>query len=359
MLHVDPGFQPTNVLTARIDLPYTDLNKFTRFYEDLQERMSAQPGVDSVGAAFALPFWSDGIRITFDIEGRPNNPGEEPSEELGIVTPGYFRTMRIPLISGRVFEPTDTDKAPLVAMVNRAFADKYFPGEDPVGKVFEPGISDGRTKGKRRIIGVVGNTKRFDLTAGPSPEYFLPLSQCVAVPPAIVIRSSGDPMSLLGPLREQVKQIDANVPLFEVRTMGDYLSTATATPRFQTVLLTAFAGMALLLASIGLYAILSYMVAQRTTEIGLRMALGAQRSAVMRMVLRKGLALAGIGLALGVALALIVTRFLQSMLFGVKSFDALTFTSVAAVLLSVALIASAAPALRAARLDPMRTLREQ
>jgi predicted permease len=246
-----------------------------------------------------------------------------------------------------------------VAIVSRAFAEKYFPGEDPVGKVFEPGISDTRTKGKRRIIGVVGNTKRFDLTAAPSPEYFLPLAQCVAIPPAIVVRTSGDPMSLLGALREQVKQIDPNVPLFEVRTMGDYLSNATATPRFQTVLLTAFAGMALLLAAIGLYAILSYMVAQRTVEIGLRMALGAQRNTVLQMILRKGLALAAFGLGIGIVLALILTRFLQSMLFGVKSFDVLTFTSVTALLLSVALIASAVPALRASRLDPMRTLREQ
>jgi ABC-type antimicrobial peptide transport system permease subunit len=190
-------------------------------------------------------------------------------------------------------------------------------------------------------------------------QFYLPQKQAIIVSPAIVIRTVGDPLSMLGPVRTVVSQMDNNVPLYRINTIDDYISVAASQPRFQTVLITFFAIMALLLAAVGLYAVLSYMVAQRTLEIGLRLALGAQRENVMALIVRRGAALAAIGLAIGVAASLVLTRFLSDMLYGVTPLDPVTFVTVSAVLMLVSLVASSAPAYRAARLDPMRTLREQ
>ena len=229
-----------------------------------------------------------------------------------------------------------------------------------IGKIIDPGISDGRMKeGPRQIVGVVGDVRRRNVQKGVTPMYYLPFKQCVATSPAVVLRTSVPPQTLIPMLRDAVAQVDSNVPIYRAQTMGDYFATATATPRFQMVLLTAFAGIALLLSAIGLYAMLSYMVTQRTTEIGVRMAVGAERGAVLRLILRKGVALAGIGLGVGLIASLGLTRVLEGMLYGVKPFDLLTFVAVIALLMSVGVVASAAPAIRAARMDPMRTLREQ
>ncbi len=221
-------------------------------------------------------------------------------------------------------------------------------------------MGDGITNEEdREIIGVVGGIKRKGITEETPAQFYLPLKQAIILTPPLVIRTSGDPLAMLGPLRNVVSQMDSNIPIYRVRTLDDYVSLAAAQPRFQTVLISFFAAMALLLSAIGLYAVLAYMVAQRTLEIGLRLALGAQRESVVGLILRRGLMLAAIGLGIGIVVAAVLTRFLSELLYGVKPLDPLTFVVVSAVLMLVSLIASSAPAYRAARLDPMKTLREQ
>jgi putative ABC transport system permease protein len=362
VLNVDPGFDPHQVLTASLNLPenqYSGLKK-AQFYDELLRRLSALPGVESVAAGFPMPLGRGRIGLSFSIEGRPIAKGDEPGELASIITPEFFRTLRIPILSGRAFLPTDDSKSAPVAMVNQAFARKYFPGENAVGKHFKPGLGDGiLEEPMREIVGVVGDVKQHGITVEMPPQMYLPYKQAIVFSPPVAIRTSGDPLSLIGPLREQLAQVDSNIPLYRISTLDDYVSLSASQPRFQTVLITFFAAMALLLSAIGLYAVLSYMVAQRTLEIGLRLALGAQREDVLGLILRRGLVLAVTGLAIGIFVSLLLTRFMAEMLYGVKPFDPLTFVGVSAVLLLVSLAASSAPAYRAARLDPMRTLREQ
>jgi predicted permease len=341
------------------DSQYPDLKK-VQFYEQLLPRLAALPGVESVSAGFPLPLSQNNIGISFSIEGRPVAKGDEPGAPVTIVTPDFFHIMRIPVLSGRAFLPTDDSKTPAVVIINQAFARKYCPGEDPVGKPMKPGLGDGITnEPMREIVGVVGDVKRKGITAEMPAQYYLPFNQAIILSPTVILRTAGDPLSLVAPLRTQLAQVDSNIPLYQIRTFDDYVSLSAAQPRFQTVLITFFAAMALLLSAIGLYAVLSYMVAQRTLEIGLRLALGAQREDVLGLILRRGLILAVTGLAIGIFVSLLLTRFIAEMLYGVRPFDPLTFVGVSLVLLLVSLIASSAPAYRAARLDPMRTLREQ
>ncbi len=268
--------------------------------------------------------------------------------------------MRIPMLAGRDFTSADDSKSTAVAIVDQTFAQKYFPGQNPIGKHIKPGLGDGITDSPaREIIGVVGSVKRKGLTSETKEQFYLPLKQAIILSPAIVIRTSGDPLAALGPMRGVLNQMDNNIPLYRINTLDDFITLSSAQPRFQTVLITFFAVMALLLSAIGLYAVLSYMVAQRTLEIGLRLALGAQRESVLRLILRRGLTMATIGLGIGIVASLALTRFMTDLLYGVKPLDPLTFVGVSAVLMLVSLLASAAPAYRAARLDPMRTLREQ
>ncbi|HKD86071.1 MAG TPA: ABC transporter permease [Terriglobales bacterium] len=362
VMNVDPGFDPHHVLTASINLPQTQYKGLQKpqFYDELLSRLRAQPGVESVAAGGPIPLSRSQIVIGFTIEGRPMAVGDQPDEPVGIVTADFFRTLRIPIISGRAFLPTDDSKAPAVVVVNQAFARKYFPGENPIGKRIKPGLGDDITNEvPREIVGVVADVKRRGLTSQMPAQYYLPYKQAIIFSPPIIIRTAGDPLTMVGPLRDQLAQVDSNIPLYRVSTVDDYISLSAAQPRFQTVLLTFFAVIALLLSAVGLYAVLSYMVAQRTLEIGLRLALGAQRDNVLGLILRRGMLLAATGLAIGIFVSLLLTRFMQEMLYGVKRFDPMTFVAVSAVLLLVSLVASSVPAYRAARLDPMQTLREQ
>jgi len=361
VLHVDPGFDARHVLAARLSVPstrYPDLQRL-RFYDRLMGKLEALPGVQSVAAGFPLPLLAGDIGISFQIEGRPTAPGDAPSEQLAVVTPDFFRTLRIPILSGRAFTPRDDSKGAPVMIVNERFARKYFPGENPIGKHIKPDLGDGITAAAmREVVALVGNVKRQSLTAEPEPIYYLPYAQAIITSPTLAIRTAGDPTSLIGPLRAVLANEDKDIPLYGVETLEDAASKAAAQPRFQTLLLGCFAGMALLLSAIGLYAVLSYMVAQRTSEIGVRMALGAQRADVLGMIVRRGMTLALAGIAIGLAAAALLTRLLAGMLYGVEPLDPVTFAAVAAILLLVSLAASGAPAWRAARLDPMRTLRD-
>ena len=363
VLQVDPGFDPRNLLTASMSLSdarYTPQQQVL-FYDQLLPKLAALPGVQAVAGGWSLPLTPNGMVIAFEIEGRPLARGDRPSAAVSVATPGFFATLRLPILRGRDFTAQDNASANPVVAINQSFAQKYFAGEDPIGKRMQIGLSDGVVKSKvmREIVAVVGDMKSRRLTRDAKPEYYLPFAQAAVTSPSLVIRSAGDPLGLIGPMRATVAELDKTVALYEVKTMDDLVSESAAQPRFQALLMSCFAALALLLSAVGLYAVLSYMVAQRALEIGLRMAVGAQRTDVLRMVLRRGLLLAAAGLAVGIFASLLLTRFVAGMLYGVHAFDPFTFVGVSAVLLLVSLIASSVPAYRAALMDPMQTLREQ
>jgi predicted permease len=357
----NPGFDAHNVLTASVTLPGDRYDRTHRiqFFQTLIDRLRALPGVRAVTAGFPLPLSEGRIGVSFEIEGHGESEGQS-GENLGVMLPGYFVAMRIPVLQGREFTDRDTTTSPPVILIDERFAHKYFPGENPVGKHMQSKLGDGvLDKPMREIVGVVGNIKAEGLTVEPRPHYYLPFEQAVITSPPISIRTAVDPLSLVAPLRAEVARLDPQLPLYRVRTLEDLRYRAAAEPRFQTLLLSSFAAMALLLAAVGLYGVLSYMVTQRVPEIGLRIALGARRSDVMALVLRRGMGLATVGAAVGMLASLFVTGFLEKLLYGVTPLDQLTFATVTVVLLLVALVAGAAPAMRASRVDPMNALRDQ
>ena len=362
VLRVDPGFDRQNVLTAYINLPdnrYSTMQQI-QFYEQLLSRIQAIPGVQAASASTPIPLSGNSMRVSFDIEGHPLPPGERNAARIFIANPGFFRTMGIPVLRGREFQNSDQPTSPPVVVISESFARKYFPDVDPIGRHINPGLSDGVVKEvPREIVGVVGDIKAVRLTEDVTPAYYVPYAQGVIASPKLVVRTQVDPVSVIPALRAEVAALDRNLPVYEVRTLDNLLSGAVAQPRFQATLLSVFAAMALLLSAVGLYGLLSYLVAQRTLEIGLRIALGAQRGSVLRMILNRGLTLAAIGVVLGVAASVVLARLVSGLLFGVRPLDPLTFVLVSGVPLLVALIASAAPAYRAASLEPVKTLREQ
>ena len=362
VLRVDPGFDRHNLLIASLSLPdsrYSSAQQ-TQFYQQLLTRVRALPGAQSASAGWPLPLSATGMHIAFDLEGHPLPKGDQNAARVSIANPRFFAAMRIPLLRGREFQDTDDARATPVVIVNQSFARKFFSDQDPIGKHISPGLSDGTVKnGPREIIGVVADVRSGRLQKDPDPEYYLPFEQAVVMSPKLVIRTAGDPIALITPLRSTVAEIDKNLPLYDVKTFDEVFTQSAAQPRFQALLLTCFAAIALLLSAVGLYGLLSYVVVQRTLEIGLRIALGAQRGSVLGMILRKGLLLAGVGLTIGIALVLALNRLIGGLLFGVSPTDPLTFAAVSLVLLLVSFIASSLPAYRASTLDPMTTLRDQ
>jgi putative ABC transport system permease protein len=360
VLHVDPGFDPHGVFTARLNLPdngYKHDQKI-QFFDQLMPRIAALPGVKSVSAGWPLPMAGGGLGISFALDGYQGEKADRPVEQAGLALPGFFETMRIPLVAGRTFTAQDKSSSAPVAIVSQAFANKYFAGANPIGKHIQPGLGDGTLdQPVREIVGVVGNIKRRGLTTQSDPQFYLPWSQAVITMPYLTVRTSSNPQDIERSVHAIVTQMDPNIPMYKAQTLDYYVSQSAAQPRFQTLLVTSFAAMALLLTAIGLYGVLSYIVQQRALELALRLAMGAQRGDVLQLVLKRGMGLAAIGVAAGLAISFFLTRFISTLLYGIRPTDALTFAGVSFLLLLVALAASFAPAYRASQTDPMHTLR--
>jgi putative ABC transport system permease protein len=359
--HLDPGFRADDLLTMSVVLPqqkYPDHARRSAFFSELTSRVGALPGVRSAAVTNWIPLTMQGDTFGVSVEGRPDpGPDKRPDVITRVISPGYFNTMGIQLLRGRQFdEQLDREDSMPVAVVSETTARRLWPGEDPLGKRIQPGNAD--PDGWIEVVGVVNDVRQFELTSEPRLQMYLPYVQFQwFVPRQLVVKTGVEPASLAAAVRKAVWELDKDQPVSDVRTMEEVLSASIARQRFSTLLLGVFAALALALAAVGIYGVMSYAVAQRTREIGIRMALGAQAGSVLRLMLRQGLKLASAGVVLGLAGALLLTRLMSSMLFGVSATDPLTLATISLVLVGVTLLASYVPARRAARVDPLIALR--
>jgi predicted permease len=356
---VSPGFQPQGVITANVALPptrYADPAKQIAFYRAVLDRLTSLPGVTNVGAGVSVPFAGNSGSASFSIEGRPSPPGDPgPHGDVDVVTPDYFASLKIPLRSGRVFTSQDQQGTQPVMVIDETLAKQYWPNEDPVGKHMRLG---GPTVPWSTIVGVVGHVKSSDLAGDTiKGKYYLATFQSPQPFSTLVARAQLDPAGLTSAIRTGVQAVDPTQAVSQIRTMSDMVSESLAPRRFVVTLLGVFAGMALLMAVLGLYGIISYAVTQRTQEIGIRLALGAQRGEILGMVIGQGMWLAGTGAGIGLATSVAISRLLRNQLFHIGPFDPLTFAATALVLLGAALAACYIPARRATRVDPIHALR--
>ncbi len=360
---VRPGFDPTNVITARVALPDANYGKPQQageFYKKLLARVSILPGVNSAAAAWWIPLSGSEITFNFDVEERPIPKGQQPLAQLNVVTADYFKAMRVPLLRGRAFTDRDDRSAPSVAIVSESFAKQFFPGENPIGKRITPnGSVDPGDPPVREIVGVVADTHLISLRLLPKPQIYLPHQQFAIQSMSIFVRTDNNPQLLTAALRSAVSEIDKDVPVYRTRTLADYAARSIAQPRLNAILVALFALIALLLAAAGIFGVMTYSVAQRTQEIGIRLALGAQRGDVLRLVVRQGMQLVAMGVGLGFVGVFAFTRLLQSLLFGIGATDVPTMLGVALLLGVIAFLACLLPARRAARVDPISALRTE
>jgi predicted permease len=364
---IDLGFDDRNVLTAQVQLPATSYAEGARivdFYRQVTERLAQLPGVSAAGGVRLLPLARTIGDWSITLEGRDVAPGENPNGDFQFATPGYLDAMGLTLVRGRWFTSADRESAPLVVVVNDTMAARYWPSEEAIGKRFKMGGVDS-TRPMMTIVGIVGTTRHNTMVEEARAEMYLPHAQLptttgvsAARLMALVLRTHGDPLALADGMRAVVRQVDPNIPLADVQVMQQVTATALAAPRFAAVLLGVFAALALTLAAIGTYATISLLVTERSGEIGIRMALGAERRTIVTSVLREGLAYAAGGIVFGVIGALTVTRLMETLLYGVTTSDPVTFTAVPLVLALVALFATWAPAYRAASVNPVKTLRQ-
>ena len=373
LTQVDTGFDSSGVLTARVALPldrYMSVDQQRSFFRELIGRLQALPGVTAAGSTATIPLRGNAMISSVQIEGQAPTEvsmASMPVTRINAATPGYFAALRLRLIEGRLLDERDGENAPNAVVVNEAFVKRYFAKEDPIGKRFTAGLGPGAARGGGpgaphgadlwTIVGVVGNTKQRGLVSDTIPEATTTALQWPRFQMTLVLRTSVEPLSVVSAVRKQVNDLDKDLPLYGVQTMDDVLSAEVASQRFNAAALAGFAGLAALLAAVGIYGVMAYAVAQRTREIGVRMALGAAPRTVLGMVLKQGLGLTLMGVALGVAAALGLTRLMTGLLFGVKASDPWTFIIVAVGLVLVALVACWIPARRATRVDPVIALR--
>ncbi len=359
LLNVDPGFNASNVLTLRLNLPrtrYPEGQHVAAFYSDLINRVKNMPGVESVGAASSLPLAGPNTDASFFIEGRPApSPGESPAAWYSLVTGDYFKTMGMRMVNGRAFDERDHAKAPQVIVINETLARRYWPGEDPVGKLVMTGSSN--NPNRREIVGVIADVKHFGIDADVRPTMYFSHAQIPARLMTVTVRTGAEPTSLATAIRGQVWEIDKELAVSNISSMQELVATSIAPSRLIVLLLGLFAGLALVLAAVGIYSVIAYGVTQRTREIGIRMALGAQAADVLKLIVGQGMTLALVGVAIGLGLAVALTRFMKGLLYEVDAFDPLTFAAISLLLVGVALLACYIPARRAAKVDPMIALR--
>ncbi len=352
---VDPGFNPIRVLTTDISLSesrYSQSHDVSSFYRQVLNQLEGQPPVQSVGVTSRLPL-RGGEACGYGLEERRFDMNQ--IAEFRAISPGYFRAMGIPLLSGRDFDERDSENGTGVIIINETMARRTWPNEDPVGKRLA--IDKTEERGMREIVGVVGDVKHYGLNAESRREMYVPYLQRPRHSMTLVVRARSEPIPLAQAVREAVRKVDKDQPVFNIRTLENLLSNSVSRPRFSGLLLTIFSAVGLVLAAIGIYGVISYSVSHRTHEIGIRMALGAVRSDVMKMVLRQGLRLTLAGLAVGIVAAFTLTRIISNLLYGVSPTDPLTFVGVSLLLAGVALVACYIPARRATRIDLMEALR--
>lgn len=371
---VETGFDVHNVLTMRTAISggrYSSTAQVASMVQQATDRIQVLPGVNAVGCAVMLPVEGSSIDLPFSIQGRQPKEGQwEGDEYWRFVSPGYFEALRIPVLRGRLFARTDTASSDRVVIINETFAKKYWPNDDPLGKVMVigKGLGPEFDEPPRQIVGIVGSVTEASLNGGKVPVMYIPQSQvsdgltklgASLLPLSWVIRTNADPFSVAAAARHEFETLDAQLAPSHVVTMEQLISESTIQQNFSTLLLTVFAGLALLLAAVGIYGLMAYSVQQRTQEIGIRMALGANRTKIMAMILNQGARLAAIGTAIGLAGAYALARFLGKLFFGIKTNDPLAFSIVAVALVAITLLAGAVPARRATRVDPMVALRQE
>ncbi len=364
--NVDPGFRAERALTMKIVLPeprYADKEQRGVFYRELIRRVETLPGVSSAAVATNLPLTESGNSVGVSIEGHADPaPDRVPIVITRIISPRYFETMGIPLLKGRAFTEEDKSESesPSVIVVSETTARSFWPGEDALGKHIKVGSPSNNDNKWLTVIGVVKDVRQFELVVEPKPQMYLPFTQANFFEPrALVVKTNLEPLSLAATVRKTVWEIDKDQPVSDIASMEHIVSESVARQRFSMLLLGIFAGLALVLAAVGIYGVMSYSVAQRTHEIGIRMALGAQKKDVLKLTIGQGLKLVLIGVAIGLGAAFILTRVIASLLFGVSATDPITFVAISLVLIGVAMLASLIPALRAMKVDPMFALRYQ
>jgi putative ABC transport system permease protein len=356
---VDPGFNADRVLSFLVALPrttYPEDHHRAAFFDQMIRKLQAMPQVRAVGLVQSLPIRGDYV-LSFSIQGRsPERPGEEPSANYRSASPKYFQAMGIPVLRGRSFSERDNDTAPKVAVVDQAFVDRHFPDEDPIGKGID--IGNG-TDGFYEIVGVVGDVRHAGLDSDPTPTMYVPFRQDMFGGMWVVASTDGDPADLAPVARQVIRELDARLPAAQMGPLSAVLSESVAQRRFSMLLLGLFALIALFLASVGLYGVVAYTVSQRTQEIGVRMAIGAQAGDVLRMVVGGGMKLAFAGVAIGIAGAMALSRLVASMLYEVTPVDPASYAATTVLLLAVAALACYLPARRAMRVDPLTALRQE
>jgi putative ABC transport system permease protein len=360
LLSVNPGFRPEGVMSMKILLPSRvyDSTASTAFVRSLEERTRAIPGVKSVGITNIIPLDGGSYNFTFNIRGRPAaRPSDEPSAEARVITPDFFATMGMSLLRGRGILPTDQPSAPHVLVVNRAFAERFFPKEEVIGQMIHLGWGKWPKDEMAPIVGVVGDVHSFGLESDPEPTVYASIMQAPEDGLSIVTRTNADPATLAVPLRAIVHELDHDLPVYSVQTMEERVADSVGRQRFYATLIAIFAAVALILSAVGLYGVIAYAVSQRTHELGVRVALGATGDRISRMVIGEGLVLTAIGVVIGIAGSFAAGRLVSTLLFGVNAFDPLTFGGVVVVLAAVAALASWLPARRAARVDPLVAMR--